>query len=136
MAPSPARILFVDDDEAFSYAAARGLRAAGFVVSLAPDHRLALQILESRQPLDLLITDIVMPGHVNGFALARMARMRRLDLKVLYMTAFDVSADEAVGKILRKPFPPDLLAKEAHIALKESCDDVSTEAGYESSPPD
>jgi CheY-like chemotaxis protein len=46
---------------------------------LAPDHRLALQILESSQPLDLLITDVVMPGHVNGFALARMARMRRRD---------------------------------------------------------
>jgi CheY-like chemotaxis protein len=64
------RILFVDDDEAFCYAAANALGAVGYKVSVAPDHRLALQILESPEPLDLMITDIVMPGHVNGFALA------------------------------------------------------------------
>jgi CheY-like chemotaxis protein len=45
-------ILFVDDDEAFSYAAAKELRAAGYEVWLAPDHRLALQIPESPQFAD------------------------------------------------------------------------------------
>ena len=44
------------------------LRAAGFEVSLAPDHRLALEDLESTRPIDLLITDIVMPDRVNGVA--------------------------------------------------------------------
>jgi CheY-like chemotaxis protein len=81
MAAGSADILVVDDDEAFCYTAGKVLREAGYRVLLAPDHRLALQILESPQPLDLLITDVVMPGHVNGFALARMARMRRHDLK-------------------------------------------------------
>jgi CheY-like chemotaxis protein len=110
-------ILIVDDDEAFCYAAANALRAIGYKVSLALDHRLALQMLESPEPLDLMITDIVMPGHVNGFALARMARLRRLDLKVLYTTAYDISDVEAIGKILRKPIPLELLALEAGIAL-------------------
>jgi len=116
-APCGSHILLVDDDEAFGYASARGLRAAGYEVSLAPDHRLALQILESSRPLDLMITDIVMPGHVNGFALARMARMRRLALKVLYMTAYDLAGDEALGKVLRKPVTPDRLVREAGKAL-------------------
>src|SRR5215813_8801698 len=105
--PSPAgRILLVDDEEAFCYAAARALRGAGFEVSLATDHRLALKILDSTQPLDLLITDVVMPDRVNGFALARMARMRRRDLRVLYISAYDLPTEEAVGKILRKPISP------------------------------
>jgi CheY-like chemotaxis protein len=110
-------ILFVDDDEAFSYAAAKELRAAGYEVWLAPDHRLALQVLESPQPLDLLITDIVMPNSVNGFALARMALLRRLELKVLYLTAFDLATEEAAGKILRKPVPLEVLALETRLAL-------------------
>ena len=114
----PQRILLVDDEEAFGYAAAKVLRkAAGFEVSLAPDHRLALQILENPQPLDLLITDVVMPDRVNGFALARMARMRRRDLRILYVTAYDVPTAEAIGKILRKPIPLEVLVQEAGIAL-------------------
>ena len=117
MNPSAAAILVVDDDEAFCYVAAKVLRQAGYRVSVAPDHRLALEILDSAEPIDLLITDIVMPGHVNGFALARMARMRRLDLKVLYMSGYEVPGNEAFGKILRKPIPVEMLAVEASLAL-------------------
>jgi len=77
------RILVVDDDPACGDSTARVLRAAGFEVFLAPDHRLALEDLESTRPIDLLITDIVMPDRVNGVALARMARMRRPELKII-----------------------------------------------------
>jgi hypothetical protein len=52
-------------------------------VSLASDHRSALQIMERTQPLDLLIAGVVMPARVNGFTFDRMARLRRLDLKIL-----------------------------------------------------
>ena len=110
-------ILFVDDDKAFSYSAAKVLRAAGYEVWLAHDYRIALQILESPQPLDLLITDVVMPNSINGFALARMARLRRLDLKILYMTAYDVSVEEAITKVLRKPLSLERLVIEARLAL-------------------
>jgi CheY-like chemotaxis protein len=117
MALGSSGILFVDDDEVFSYAAAKALRVAGHEVWLAHDYRLALQILLSPQPLDLLITDIVMPNGVNGFALARMARLRRLELKILYLTAFDFPAEEAAGKILRKPLPLEVLVLETQRAL-------------------
>ena|SRR5689334_2194395 len=113
-------VLLVDDDEAFSYAAAKALEVAGFKVCTAPDHRIALQILESSQPLDLLITDLVMPDRVNGFALARMGRMKRLGLKILYVSAYDVPTDEAVGKILRKPITPDRLVVEVQLAVAGS----------------
>jgi CheY-like chemotaxis protein len=122
MVPPLGRILLVDDEEAFCYVAAKALRKAGYEVSLAPDHRLALQILESPQPLDLLITDVVMPDRVNGFALARMARMRRLDLKILYISAYELPTGEAIGKILRKPISPEALVAEAGLALASQGD--------------
>src|SRR5215471_5898317 len=93
----PRRILVVDDDLVFGDAAARVLRAAGFEVFVAPDHRLALEDLESTRPIDLLITDIVMPERVNGIALSRMAQMRRPGLKVIYMTAYDIPGVEEEG---------------------------------------
>src|ERR1700730_18251835 len=98
-------ILVVDDDQVFGDAAARILRAAGFEVFLAPDYRLGLQELESTRPVDLLVNDIVLPELVNGIGLARMARMRRPDLKVIYLTACDIPGveDEGIGSVLRKP---------------------------------
>ncbi len=108
-------ILVVDDDEVFREATASILRSVGYQVRSAPDYRLALEILERGDPVDLLILDIVMPDRVNGFALARMARLRRPDLKVIYISGFDIphgTGDEALGPIIRKPLDNDQLLDE------------------------
>jgi CheY-like chemotaxis protein len=107
-------ILLVEDDEAARTAYCQMLRRGGYDVTAAMDFRLALDTLESDQPLDLLLVDIVMPGSVNGLALSRMARMRRQGLKVIYMTGFSIpgAEREALGPILRKPVDePELLAE-------------------------
>jgi CheY-like chemotaxis protein len=117
MEPKVTRLLFVDDDEGFRYAAARALRGAGYEVVAVPDYREALEALEAGQVFDLLMTDIVMPDRIHGFALARMARMRQQGLRVLYMTAFDVPTEDAFGKVLRKPIPVDQLIEEVRSAL-------------------
>ena len=75
-----------------------------------------------------MITDLVMPGGINGFALARMARMRRLDLRVLYLTAYDLPLEEAIGKVLRKPIDLDALVAEARNALAGPPDPPSLDA--------
>ena len=80
------RILVIEDDDATRYAMARTLEAAGYEVAQAHDYRDALPILEGEGQIDLLVVDLVVPG-VNGFALARMGRIRRHDLKVVYVTA-------------------------------------------------
>ncbi len=113
------RILLVDDDLVFGEAAAHVLRAAGFEVFVAPDYRLALEDLESTRPIDLLITDIVMPQRVNGIALSRMARMRRPGLKIIYLTAYDIPGvdDEAIGPVFRKPLDHEHLVAEVRRVL-------------------
>lgn len=119
MSSRPSRVLVIDDDEAFRYAAAKALKGAGFEVAVAEDYRDVLAWLEGAEPIDLLLTDIVMPDRINGFALARMARMRRLGLKVLYVTGYDVPIDEAMGKVLQKPVTDEQLIGEVRGALTE-----------------
>ena len=110
------RVLVVDDDDAFRYATVKLLTDAGFETEEAPDYRQALDILDVKKPLVLLLMDIVVPG-VNGFALARMARMRHRELKVIYVSAFDVPTDEAIGPVLRKPVDSDMLLAEIRKVL-------------------
>ncbi|HEY0522858.1 MAG TPA: response regulator [Stellaceae bacterium] len=113
-------ILLVEDDEGAAYDAARTLTAAGYTVTIAPDYREALRVLESTDIVHLLLTDIRLPG-IHGFALGRMARNRRRALKILYVTAFpdlpQHEIDTALGKILYKPIAPDALVAEVKAAL-------------------
>ena len=113
------RILLVEDDAACSDAYSRTLRNAGYTVLVAADFRRALEVLEADEPLDLLLSDIVMPGSVNGIALSRMARMRRRDLKVLYITGYHIPGvdQQAFGPILRKPLEDDRLLREIEQVL-------------------
>jgi CheY-like chemotaxis protein len=114
VATDKGHILLVEDDDACREALGRVLQREGYAVSLAPDFREALDILESEQRVDLLLTDVVMPDRVNGVALARMARLRRQELKVVYMTAYNIPGieREALGPVLRKPVEDDVLISE------------------------
>lgn len=71
------------------------------------------------QPLDLLLTDIVVPEGVNGMALSRMALMCRRDLKIIYITGYDLpgAEREALDPILRKPVADEVLLAEVRRAL-------------------
>ena len=104
----------VDDDQTLGEALCQVLRGAGHGATLATEFRTALEILEAERPLDLLLVDIVMPDSVNGIALSRMARLRRRDLKVIYLTGYSIpGADrEALGPILRKPVDNQVLLDE------------------------
>jgi CheY-like chemotaxis protein len=121
--PGPERgrghILLVDDDPVAGEALGRTLRHAGFDVTVAADFRGALEVLETERPIDLLVTDIVMPAGINGIALSRMARLRRRDLKVVYLTGYNVpgAEREALGPILRKPVDGAVLIQQVEQAL-------------------
>lgn len=113
------QILIVEDDPAFLYAATKALHDAGFEVVSASDYQNALAVLTDSKSVELLLTDLVMPKGINGIALARMAKLRRPDLKVLYMTGFDIPDVQTEGKILRKPLTDGQLVDEVKQALGE-----------------
>lgn len=80
-----ARVLVVDDDANTIGVLSATLARGGHSVDRASSGRAALEILEKGALIDLLLADVKMPG-LDGFGLARMARQRRPDLRVVYIS--------------------------------------------------
>ncbi len=86
------------------------LAEAGYRTLEAPDGPAALKILQSGARIDLLITDVGLPGGMNGRQVADAGRVLRSGLKVLFITGFAENAALANGhldrgmEILTKPF--------------------------------
>jgi DNA-binding response OmpR family regulator len=113
------RILIYDDDVAYGVALHAMLTEAGFAVQAVSHFQQALTALEGNEPVDLLIADIVIPAGVNGLAMSRMARMRNREIKVIFMTAYDLQNvnDDASIPVLRKPLGPAELIDAVRLAL-------------------
>jgi len=81
-------ILFVDDDELVRKSAAILIASLGYRVLSARSGPEALEILRQDTPIDLLFTDIFMPGGLRGPQLVNAARRLRPELKVLFTSGF------------------------------------------------
>ena len=109
-------ILVVEDDDDLRAYITEVLRGLGYRVRAVGSAAAAIPILEQRdQDIDLLLTDVVMPGR-NGRELGRFSRTLRPDLPVLYMTGYSRNAvvhhgrlDEGVD-LLQKPVGQQMLA--------------------------
>jgi CheY-like chemotaxis protein len=115
-----ATILVVDDEAVAREIAVAGLESLNYQVITAPDARSALRLLKTRDKVDLLFTDIMMPGGLNGLSLANRAKLLRPSLKIVYATAYsDLRAQviENYGKVIKKPYPISELQSEIWHAL-------------------
>ena len=86
-APDRPVVLVVDDEVSIRLLASRALQMAGYRVLEASDGTEALKFLDGNTPLDLLLTDINMPG-LKGDEVARRFRRAQPELKVLYLSGF------------------------------------------------
>ena len=86
-APTLGTVLLVDDEEFVRMSTADMLSELGFAVSEAATAEAALQIIEGNTPIDLLVTDHLMPG-MTGVDLAHALRERRPDVPVLIISGF------------------------------------------------
>ena len=107
------RALVVDDNPDISALAANALEEQGFIVKQAHSATEAMSILRKRS-FDVLLSDIVMPGEMDGISLARLAKAASPDLIVVLMTGYSerLEGGEVIeGELLLKPFAPrDLTA--------------------------
>jgi CheY-like chemotaxis protein len=134
LAPGPERplgslagtgfILFVDDDDRLREVAAKVLRRAGYDVEVAANGAEALQFSASRpEPIDLVVTDVMMP-EMGGRELALRLQEMRPQVRFLYISGY---ADDRVIRegldgrpvgLLEKPFTPDELLREVQQILQ------------------
>jgi CheY-like chemotaxis protein len=115
-------ILVAEDDPGVRAVAVLQLQELGYRVVEAEDGPSALKALAGNEPIDLLLTDMVMPGGMTGLELARAATERRPGLRVLYTSGYSTSfaAPGAVpGVLLQKPFRDEDLARELSRAFRQ-----------------
>ncbi len=80
-------VLIVDDEGSVRQFVDRALRDAGYTTTVASDGPEAIKVAAALDPLDILVTDLMMP-QMTGDELARRLRQSRQDLKVLYLTGY------------------------------------------------
>jgi len=103
-------ILLVDDHDLVRTAVTANLESLNYRVLSADRGPAAMMLLESAEPIDLLFTDVVMPGGLSGAEVARRARELRPSIKVLFTSGFTSSALVQNGRLepgvelLMKPY--------------------------------
>ena len=106
-------ILLVEDNSEMRRAMTLQLAELGFQPIEADGGAAALELLEAEVPVDLMITDIVMPGSMDGRELAREARNLRSDLPIVFISGYPATGEDSSGaswdthglKVLPKPIP-------------------------------
>jgi|HubBroStandDraft_2_1064218.scaffolds.fasta_scaffold388985_2 CheY-like chemotaxis protein len=110
VAKSPV-VLIVEDEVLIRMLLSDVLRQAGYQVVEAANADEALAVLTSSPDPDILVTDVRMPGKVDGFALAAFVRRTKPDLKVI-ITSGHAGPDGAIGladTFLTKPYELDAI---------------------------
>ncbi len=109
-------ILVIDDEPLVRMLVTDVLRELGYIALEAGDGPSGLKVLQSTVRIDLLITDIGLPGGMDGGQVAEAARKLRPEMKVLFITGFAENAALSHGRInagmsvLTKPFAMEALA--------------------------
>lgn len=116
-------ILVVEDNALVREYLVGQLKALGYRVEMASSGIKALELLDTVPGIDLLFTDVMMPGGMNGQELAQIARSRQPDLKLLFTSGYSENAFAHSGRLdlpielLSKPYRRDQLASKLRKVL-------------------
>jgi len=124
-----ANILLVEDEPELAQVLELTLRRHGHNLYVAPTGKDAIQILQSNVELDLLLTDIVLPGSIDGYSLSGTAVNLRPELRVIYLSGYTRDRSEAslLGPVLSKPVSTQQLMTVVQQELEYSMDLPTTE---------
>jgi PAS domain S-box-containing protein len=118
-------VLLVEDEPAVRAVAVRVLERAGYRVVAAAGGEEALRRAAGEEAIDLVLTDVVMPG-MSGVTVAERLRAERPGVRVLFMSGYSSDLPEALastgGSLLQKPFTPATLLDRVAEAIAEAAD--------------
>ena len=120
-AATPAHILLVEDDDEVAEVTTQLLREIGFQAERVRDGEAALAALDRDQGIELVMSDIVMPGGMSGLELARTVRELRPELPVVLTTGYTQYALQVVEEgltLIEKPYRWDVLAASLRAAIE------------------
>jgi len=118
-------ILIVDDEDGLLQLADQCLSGLGYRTHLALNAAEALEILAAEDDIDLLFSDVAMPGGTNGYELAQRAAEQRPDLKILLTSGYSAKTISNDGlarfaaHLLSKPYRKRELAQRVRLVLDE-----------------
>ncbi|MGF1611466.1 MAG: cache domain-containing protein [Kiloniellales bacterium] len=116
------RVLVVEDDPDVRDTTAGMLKDLGYEVAVCGDGAEALTFLDQQDEVDLLLTDVVLPGELSGFDLAKEVTRRRPGIGVLCMSGYARQSDDAPDHhslpLLMKPFGRSELGRRVRAALR------------------
>ena len=114
--------LLVEDNPEVSDASAALLEELGYHVHAVGDATAALQVIDEGRSFDLVVSDIVMAGPMDGVGLAKAVRARRPELPILLVTGYSRAAENLGCEfcLLRKPFQITDLGRAAARAIKDA----------------
>lgn len=108
------RIMIVEDEVALIEAMGEMISALGYTVLKCGSGKEALSHIEQADEIALMLSDVVMPGGIGGFELARRVRALRPDLPIVYMSGYtgfsNSEMGEVVAPLVQKPCEPAKLA--------------------------
>ena len=113
------QVLIVDDDADVREVTTVIVGSLGYEVLSAMDATEALALIRDHRDIDLLISDIVMSGGIDGFELARRARSSRLSLAILLISGYAAGSTAQAREfpIVHKPYRREELARHIRAAL-------------------
>lgn len=111
---SPLTVLIVEDEELLSETMVSALSDRGFTVLKAETAEQALTLIEGEEPVDVLFTDIRLPGPLNGWDVAERFRAKNPYGPVIYATGFTEGPLRRVSQsaFLPKPYRPSAIVAE------------------------
>jgi CheY-like chemotaxis protein len=115
---APLRILFVEDDLLVSSVVVPALQGAGHTVRHCLNADAAIEALQEGHGFDVVFTDIVMPGALNGLDLARWALAGAPSMAVIVATGYTTQHIDAGVKVFSKPYSIDALLAELQVAVR------------------
>ncbi|SPH22048.1 Blue-light-activated protein [Ascidiaceihabitans donghaensis] len=121
MAGTGQTVMLVEDEADLLNVMVEVIKDLGFLVVSAPSGNVAIDMIDAGQNFDVLLTDVVMPGKIGGFELARMVRARHPEKPVIYMSGYTGFTSQEMGEVqamlLQKPTPPVELSAALNAAL-------------------